>query len=88
MAHIKKKKSKELPPVSTASLPDIVFMDIEMPHMDGIRATKKAIQKYPDLVIIGLSLYENKAYIDSLINAGARGYLLKLFDNFELLEEI
>lgn len=68
--------------------PDITFMDIEMPGMDGIEATQKALQKRPSLIIIGLSLYENEDYVTRLISAGARGYLLKLSNNYELLREI
>lgn len=68
--------------------PDVVFMDIEMPVMNGIEATKKALLKYPNLVIIGLSLYENESYVEELINAGARGYLLKSSDNHELFRSI
>jgi len=70
------------------TMPDIVFMDIEMPIMDGIEATKRAIKMYPGLVIIGLSLYDNEAYIDKLIEVGARGYLLKESDNYELFKSI
>jgi len=68
--------------------PDITFMDIEMPEMDGITATKKALAKDPTLVIIGLTLYENEDYVERLIDAGARGYLLKLSNNNELLRSI
>ena len=68
--------------------PDIVFMDIEMPLMDGIETTKKAIAMYPNLVIIGLSFYNNKSYIEKLMDVGARGYLLKEGDNHELFETI
>jgi len=68
--------------------PDLVFMDIEMPGMNGIEATRKALQKYPDLLIIGLSLYDDKNYIKELINVGARGYLLKLSDNYAIIETI
>jgi len=68
--------------------PDIVFMDIEMPLMDGIEATKKGLEKYPGLIIIGLSMYDNKSYVEKLIEIGARGYLLKTSDNHELLKTI
>ena len=67
---------------------DIVFMDIEMPGINGIEATKRALKVCPDLTIIGLSLYDEPAYIEKLIDAGARGYLLKLGDNLSLIETI
>lgn len=68
--------------------PDIVFMDIEMPEMNGIEATKLALEKYPSMIIIGLSMYHDNRYIDELIKAGARGYLLKLSDNTNLFRTI
>lgn len=68
--------------------PDIVFIDIEMPKMNGIEATKEALKIKPDLVIIGLSLYENQDYVNQLINAGAKGYLLKMSNNFNLFRLI
>ncbi len=68
--------------------PDIVFMDIEMPDMNGIEATKEALKIHKNLVIIGLSLYEKQNYITELIKVGARGYLLKLSNNISLFSEI
>ncbi len=68
--------------------PDVTFMDIEMPKMDGITATKKALEKDSSLIIIGLSLYANEDYINKLVDAGARGYLLKLSNNYSLFKSI
>lgn len=68
--------------------PDLVFMDIEMPEMNGIVATKKALEINKNLLIIGLSFYDDKNYVEQLINAGAIGYLLKLSDNYDLIETI
>lgn len=68
--------------------PDIVFMDIEMPRMNGIEAAGIALRKKPDLVIIGLSMYENQNYINKLIEVGAKGYLLKMSNNFNLFRHI
>jgi DNA-binding NarL/FixJ family response regulator len=68
--------------------PEIVFMDIEMPVMNGIQATQKAIKMYPNLLIIGLSLYDNESYVEKLLDAGARGYLLKTSDNHTLFQNI
>jgi two-component system chemotaxis response regulator CheY len=68
--------------------PDIVFMDVEMPDLNGIEATHKALEKYKDLIIIGLSMYDNPVYIEDLVKAGAKGYLLKLSDNIQIFKEI
>ena len=57
--------------------PDIVFMDIEMPVMDGIAATQQVLKLHPDLNIIALSMYGDENYYTPMINAGAKGFVLK-----------
>lgn len=57
--------------------PDLVFMDINMPGLDGIETTLKALEKYPQLKIIALSMYADEDYYTRMINAGARGFILK-----------
>jgi NarL family two-component system response regulator LiaR len=57
--------------------PDIVLMDIEMPGLDGIRTTKKALETAPELKIIALSMYAEENYYTNMIEAGVRGFLLK-----------
>ena len=57
--------------------PDIVFMDIEMPVMDGMEATEKALHQDPELHIVALSMYGDENYYTRMINAGARGFMLK-----------
>ncbi len=59
------------------SQPDLVFMDINMPGLDGIETTLKALEKYPELKIIALSMYADEDYYTRMINAGARGFILK-----------
>ena len=56
---------------------DIVLMDIEMPDMNGIQATREAIYRKPGLKIIALSMYGDEQYYYEMIDAGARGFVLK-----------
>lgn len=56
---------------------DLILMDIEMPVLNGIEATQRAIALYPDLKIIALTMHKEDAYIQSMIDAGAKGYLIK-----------
>jgi DNA-binding NarL/FixJ family response regulator len=67
---------------------DIVFMDIKMPVMDGIEATRRAKQRYPELVIIAFSSHEQNDYVSSMMHAGASGYLSKSGDNYDVLTNI
>jgi NarL family two-component system response regulator LiaR len=57
--------------------PDIVLIDIEMPVLNGIKATQKALEMLPDLKIIALSMYADESYYTQMIEAGAKGFLLK-----------
>ncbi|MEA3494516.1 MAG: response regulator transcription factor [Bacteroidota bacterium] len=57
--------------------PDIIFMDIEMPIMNGIDATKETIKLFPEAKIIALSMHANENYYSEMIDAGAKGFLLK-----------
>ncbi|NSW44527.1 MAG: response regulator transcription factor [Bacteroidales bacterium] len=57
--------------------PDVVFMDIKMPGLNGIETTKKALEKYPDLKIVALSMYGDEEHLQAMLDAGAKGFLLK-----------
>ena len=57
--------------------PDIVLIDIEMPVLNGIKATEKALEIKPALKIIALSMYADESYYTRMIEAGAKGFLLK-----------
>ncbi len=64
--------------------PDIVFMDIRMPVMDGIEATKLAISKYPDIKIIAISMFGEEEYLENMIKSGAKGFLMKNINREEI----
>lgn len=57
--------------------PDLVIMDIEMPVMGGLEATKKALQIRPDLKILALTMLNEKSNYFDMVNAGALGFVLK-----------
>ena len=57
--------------------PDIVLMDINMPVMGGIEATRLALEKYSDLKIIVLTTFHNEDYVEQMMLAGVEGYMLK-----------
>ena len=57
--------------------PDVVLIDLEMPEMDGFKATKIISQRFPDCRILVLSSHDTSEYINRAMDAGAKGYLLK-----------
>lgn len=66
----------------------VVLMDIDMPEMGGIEATKLIKRKFPDIKILILSMHNEKGVIQTVIDAGADGYLLKNSSQNELVEGI
>jgi len=79
---------RELLDLVAAEQPDIVMTDIKMPVMDGIEATKLLLQKFPHLKIIALSMFDEENLIVDMLEAGAKGYLLKNADKQEILDAI
>jgi len=57
--------------------PDLVVMDISMPDMNGIDATRKIRNNYPDIKVIALSMHHDKQFVSEIFRAGASGYLIK-----------
>jgi DNA-binding NarL/FixJ family response regulator len=68
--------------------PQVVLTDIKMPILNGIEATRRLLQEMPGLGIIALSMFEEEKMILEMLDAGARGYLLKNADKKEIFDAI
>ncbi|WP_088001151.1 response regulator [Gottfriedia solisilvae] len=67
---------------------DVFIIDINMPNMNGVTATKALLEKYPDAKVIILSIHDDESYVTHVLKVGARGYLLKEMDSDTLIEAI
>ncbi len=72
----------------TTVQPDVVLMDIRMPHMDGVEATWRLCAHWPKAKVIILTTFDDDAYVFDGLRAGALGYLLKAVSGQELAEAI
>lgn len=68
--------------------PDIVLIDIAMPNLNGMEATRAIKRDYPQVQIIALTMYESDEYFFQVLNAGASGYILKKAASADLLAAI
>ncbi|WP_100010408.1 response regulator [Lentibacillus sediminis] len=68
--------------------PDVVLMDINMPNMNGVQATKDLVRFFPDARVIILSIHDDESYVSHALQTGAQGYLLKEMDSDALIEAI
>ncbi|MBB6099921.1 DNA-binding NarL/FixJ family response regulator [Deinobacterium chartae] len=68
--------------------PDVVVMDVNMPEMGGIEATRQIKRAHPQIAVIGLSAHDDEAFVMALLEAGAAGYLLKDAPGQELINAI
>lgn len=68
--------------------PDIVLMDVAMPEVNGIEATKRMVQAEPRLKVLVLSMHKEGVYVREILRAGARGYILKDAIDTELLDAV
>ena len=65
---------------------ELILMDILMPEMDGIVATREILNSYPEIIILGITAYTNRA--DELIKAGAKEVLIKPIRRKELIDKV
>lgn len=68
--------------------PDVVLMDINMPTINGIEATRQLVEKYPKSKVIILSIHDDENYVTHALKTGASGYLLKEMDADALIEAV
>ncbi len=69
-------------------LPDVILMDLRMPLMDGVEATRQIKREFPHIGIIALTMHEEQQHIFDIVRAGAAGYLLKDADSSQIVEAI
>lgn len=69
-------------------LPDVILMDITMPHLNGLEATRQIKKLFPQIKILALTMYTNEEYILQILQAGASGYVVKQAAPAELLSAI
>jgi two-component system nitrate/nitrite response regulator NarL len=70
------------------TLPDVVLMDISMPHMNGLEAMANLRKQVPNAKVLILTMHDSKEYIAQVVRSGARGYLLKDSSPAELVSAI
>ena len=68
--------------------PDVILMDIKLPHLDGVSATRLIRKELPDTNVLILSSYEDEAHVMESIQAGANGYLSKMLPAAELVNAL
>lgn len=68
--------------------PEVVLMDVRMPEMDGVTATREITAAHPEIGVIILTTFDDEAYIFEGLRAGARGYLLKDISSEEMAEAV
>jgi two-component system, NarL family, response regulator DegU len=68
--------------------PDVIIMDINMPKINGVEATRELIDHYPDSKVLILSIHDDENYVSHALKTGATGYLLKEMDADALIEAV
>lgn len=76
---------KELIDITGVLSPDLIIMDISMPYLNGIEASRILGRNHPDIPILVVSMYGDEQYYNSVIENGVKGFILKTADNSELI---
>ena len=79
---------KEAVACAQENCPNVAIIDISMPVMDGIEATRRILASCPQTRIVTLSMYHTQEYVQRALNAGAQGYVLKDAAGNELVEAV
>ncbi len=79
---------REAIPLAMETRPDIVIMDITMPEMDGLEATRALKAAWPEALVLALTVHDDKVYFMEMLAAGAAGYLTKQAASEELVQAV
>jgi DNA-binding NarL/FixJ family response regulator len=73
---------------ASAVQPDVLVMDVTMPVLDGVRATRRVREECPDVKVLALTMHDDRGHLTRLLEAGAAGYVLKTAGANELVRAI